>query len=78
MNPQIKSKCIGLRKEFIQVVLLWDQKTNAMEKKKPKQDGQLNSSAGIQTEPSHNPELKLYNSSIKNKRITLEETIIKL
>jgi hypothetical protein len=49
-----------------------------MEKKKPKQDGQLNSSAGIQTEPSHNPELKLYNSSIKNERITLEETIIKL
>ena len=64
MNPQIKSKCIGLRREFIQVVLLWDQGTNSMEKKKPEQDGQLNLSAGIQIEPSHNPELKLYNSSI--------------
>jgi len=49
MNLRIESKCIGLRKEFIQVVLLWDRRTNAMEKKKLKQDDQLNSSAGIQT-----------------------------
>ena len=39
MNIQTKSKCIGLRREFIQVVLLWDQGTNPREKKKPKQDG---------------------------------------
>ena len=64
MNIQTKSKCIGLRREFIQVVLLWDQGTNSREKKKPKQDGQPILSVGIQKQPSHNPELKLYNSSI--------------
>ena len=46
MNPYT-SICIGLTRESSQVVLLWDQKMNSMEKKKPNQDGQLNTLVGI-------------------------------